>query len=59
MTHIERNSAIKALIADHTRRVTVSKDVARASLIASGLYTKSGELHPSLGGPAAKVSKKG
>lgn len=59
MTHIERNSAIKSLIADHTRRVTVSREAARTSLIASGIYTKSGELHPSLGGPTGRAAKKG
>jgi hypothetical protein len=59
MTHSERNSAIKSLIKDHTARVTVSKEAARASLIASGIYTKSGELHPSLGGPSGKARAKG
>ncbi|MFM9852683.1 MAG: hypothetical protein ACKVOJ_07770 [Sphingomonadaceae bacterium] len=56
MTQTERNIAIKSLIAAHTRRITVSKETARASLIASGLYTEAGDLHASLGGPAVKVS---
>ncbi len=59
MTHSERNIAIKSLIADHTRRVTVSKAAARASLIASGIYTKAGNLDPSLGGPMLKAAKRG
>lgn len=59
MTHSERNTAIKSLIVDHTRRVTVSKEVARTSLIASGIYTEAGKLHPSFGGPALKVRKAG
>ena len=59
MTHSERNTAIKSLIADHTRRVTVSKAAARESLIASGIYTQTGELHASYGGPDVEVRKKG
>lgn len=58
MTHNERNIAIKSLIKSHTARVTATPETARASLIASGIYTKSGDLHPSLGGPTRKTQTK-
>jgi hypothetical protein len=58
MTHSERNDAIKSLIKSHTARVTATPESARASLIASGLYTKSGDLHPLLGGPTRKARAK-
>ena len=58
MTHNERNNAIKSLIKSHTARVTATPEAARASLIASGIYTKSGDLHPLLGGPSGKVRTK-
>ena len=54
MTHSERNQAIKNAISAHSRKTLSSPAAARRSLIASGIYTKSGDLHPNYGGPAVK-----
>lgn len=43
---------IKKLILEHTARVCVSKESARASLIAEGFYTEDGELTERYGGPS-------
>jgi hypothetical protein len=54
MTHSERNQAIKNAIFAHSQKTLASPAAARRSLIASGIYTKNGDLHPSYGGPAVK-----
>jgi hypothetical protein len=54
MTHSERNQAIKNAILAHSRKALASPEAARSSLIASGIYTKNGDLHPNYGGPALK-----
>lgn len=53
----ERNETIKKMIRDHTERVTVSPEAARASLIADGVYTEAGELRPEYGGPSLPATK--
>ena len=46
----ERTEKIKRLIRDHTKAATVSRETARASLIADGFYTADGKLKPEYGG---------
>jgi hypothetical protein len=46
----KQREALKQLIADHTRKTTVSKEVARRSLIDEGIHTEDGELAPEYGG---------
>lgn len=54
MTDAQRHDAIIALIDEHTKKALVSKAAARASLIASGIYTKKGQLRVEFGGPGSK-----
>ncbi|WP_029005941.1 hypothetical protein [Azorhizobium doebereinerae] len=54
MTDEQRRTAIKKLIKDYTDKITVSKEAARAALIAEGIYTESGDLRPEYGGPGKK-----
>ncbi|WHA40582.1 hypothetical protein [Agrobacterium larrymoorei] len=46
----KQRAALKELIAEHTRKTTVSKEVARRSLIDEGIHTEDGELAPEYGG---------
>lgn len=57
MTDTERNAKIKRLIEKHTAANTVSRDVARRTLIAEGIYTEDGELAAEYGGPGEKKAK--
>lgn len=50
MTGDQQRAAIKAMIKRHTKKVTVSKRAARASLIKEGFYTKRGDLTEQYGG---------
>jgi hypothetical protein len=56
MTQTQRNAEIIKILAAHTKKNTVSKAVARASLIAEGIYTKDGKLRPEFGGEPKKKS---
>lgn len=56
MTLEQRNAAILKVLAEQTKRNTVSSEVARAALIAEGIYTKDGQLRPKFGGPRKKAS---
>lgn len=55
MTDVQRRTAIIALINNHTRANTVSKSVARESLISEGIYTKKGALRVAFGGKSKKA----
>ena len=55
MTHDERNEAIKQLIRDHTKVMTQSREIARSTLIAEGIYTKRGQLRAEFGGKSKKT----
>lgn len=55
MTDEQRRAAIKKLIKDYTDKMTVSRKVARETLIAEGIYTKKGELRVEYGGPGKKA----
>jgi hypothetical protein len=46
----KRNEAIKKAITEYSKKALVSKETARASLIASGIYNESGKLNPEYGG---------
>ena len=59
MTHAERNAAIKLAIIAHSKKALASPAAARRSLIASGIYTKEGQLRPEYGGPPIKAKAKG
>jgi hypothetical protein len=50
MTDTQRNALIKKMMVAHSKKVLVSKEAARANLIAMGIYTESGALHPDYGG---------
>jgi hypothetical protein len=54
VTHSQRNEAIKLAIKAYSQRALLNRETARKSLIASGIYTASGELQPQYGGPAIK-----
>ena len=54
MTIAERNKKILAAIAKETKRATASKEIARATLIREGIYTRSGKLRPEYGGEGKK-----
>lgn len=56
MTLEKRNAAILKALAEQTKRNTVSRETARAALIAEGIYTKEGQLRPKFGGPRKKAS---
>jgi hypothetical protein len=55
VTHRQRNEAIKNAIKAYSKSALQDRDSARKSLIASGIYTSSGELQPQYGGPAIKL----
>lgn len=55
MTDEQRRAAIKKLIKDYTAKMTVSKKVARETLISEGIYTANGDLAPEYGGPGKKT----
>jgi hypothetical protein len=55
MTESERRTAIMDLIEKHTAANTVSREVARASLIGEGIYTKAGKLKAAFGGRSKKA----
>ncbi len=46
----DRKNKILAAISDETKRATVSKETARAALIAEGIYDAEGKLTPEFGG---------
>jgi hypothetical protein len=54
MTHAQRNERILKAIEDGTARASVSKQVARATLIKEGIYTTKGNLRAEFGGKAGK-----
>lgn len=58
MTHAERNDAIKRLIKQRTKVTTVSRKVARETLINEGVYTKKGSIRVVYGGSGAKKKSK-
>lgn len=49
-TDEKRHAEIKKLIAAHTAASTISKAVARKSLIDEGIYTRKGKLRVRFGG---------
>ena len=55
MTDAQRRTAIETLIAKHTANHTVSRKVARASLINEGIYTAKGKLRVEFGGKSKKA----
>ena len=55
MTDAQRRSAVMTLIGQHTAASTVSKKVARATLIDEGIYTKKGQLRVEFGGIGGKT----
>ena len=57
MTDAQRRIAIKRLIQKHTAANTVSKAVARATLIDEGIYTKKGKLRVEFGGGEPKKAR--
>lgn len=57
MTDEKRRAAIKKLIAERTAANTVSKAVARETLINEGIYTREGKLHIAFGGPRKKAAR--
>lgn len=58
MTHAQRNAGIVDLMKAYTLKHTASREIARASLIAEGIYTADGALAPEYGGPS-KERKRG
>lgn len=50
MTDAQRRMAIKKFIIEYTAAHTVSKKVARDTLIAEGIYTQKGKLRAAFGG---------
>jgi hypothetical protein len=56
MTSEAQRAAIKKMIERHTKAVAASKEVARASLIKEGIYTRDGKLAPSYGGKKKKCA---
>lgn len=57
MTQAERNDAITKLIKERTDKTTVSRKVARETLIKEGIYTKEGKLRVEYGGSGKKPTK--
>lgn len=57
MTDAKRRDRILRLIREDTARNTKSAATARRSLIATGIYTKKGELTPEFGGPRKERAK--
>ena len=55
MTHAQRNQLILDAIKEHTARATVSRKVARETLINEGIYTKAGKLRVEYGGESKKA----
>ena len=56
MTLAQRNTEILKILEEQTKRNTVSKKAARASLIGEGIYTKKGKLRVEFGGEPKKGS---
>jgi hypothetical protein len=54
----KRREVIKKIIAEYTAEITVDRKTARAALMKTGIYTRSGELTPEYGGPERKKTKK-
>lgn len=54
MTNDQRNAAIKAMLKQHAKTVTVSKKAARQFLVSGGFYTKEGLLTSKYGGGKKK-----
>lgn len=54
MTDAKKREALKRLIERHTDEKTVSREVARESLIREGIYDRAGRLRTEFGGGAAK-----
>lgn len=54
MTTAQRNAEILRILQVQTKRNTVSKAAARASLIAEGIYTKKGKLRVAFGGSSTR-----
>ena len=54
MTHDQRNAAIKQMLENHAKTVTVSKEAARKFLINGGFDTKDGALTAKYGGGKKK-----
>ena len=50
MSIAERNQRILEALAEQTRLATVSRKVARETLISEGIYTKRGKLRAAFGG---------
>lgn len=57
MTNDERNDAIRKLLAQRKKQGTKSREAARKTLIAEGVYTKSGKVSPQYGGPTSRDKK--
>jgi hypothetical protein len=55
MTDTQRRTTIEGLIAQHTANHTVSREIARASLIGEGIYTTKGKLRVAFGGESKKT----
>jgi hypothetical protein len=54
MTSDQQRAAIKAMIEQHTKTVTTSKEKAREFLVSSGFYTHDGKLTEQYGGEKKK-----
>lgn len=54
LTQAQRNAAIKKLIKERTAVTSASREVARATLISEGVYTKKGRLRAEYGGTGKK-----
>ena len=56
MDLVKRNAAIIAMIAEYTKTNTAPKQLARAALVRSGIYTKKGQLRAEFSGSAKKTT---
>ncbi|MEE4451665.1 hypothetical protein [Novosphingobium resinovorum] len=56
MTLKQRNADIAKILKDQTKANTASRASARASLIAEGIYTKSGKIRAEFGGEPKKAN---
>jgi len=57
MTETQRRAEIGKLLAKHAKESTVSREVARQTLIREGIYTRKGELRAEFGGPGNKAKR--
>jgi hypothetical protein len=57
MTTESQRAAIRKMIVEHTKRYTVSRDVARKSLVESEIYTRKGEVSEAYGGTPSQSKK--